>query len=415
MNCGSIRARIRGKVLAGKRRRRYNAAMSNASVNYFVTCAKGLEEVVADELRAPAIGAESIEPGSSGVYFSGDRATGYRANLWLRCGVRVLQEHARATVIGSEELYEWARGLDWPALMKVEQTFSVDARVWDSAITHSKYAALTIKDALCDTFRDKKGARPNVDVHHADLPLFLYLHRDVAVLYRDMSGTTLHKRGYRDALHKSSLNECVAAGMLLMSGWDGSTPLLDPMCGSGTLVIEAAWLAMRRAPGLLRDVFPLMRWPDFDKKAWKEVRAAAEGVALQEPPALLMANDIHGGALSLAKKDARSAGVERFIRFSNKDVAHYTPPEKPKLVVSNPPWGERLQPADLEADWKALGRFLKGHCGDADAWILSGNAEITRHLGLKSERKFPIRIGPVDARVIHYRILPPRKAAEVSS
>ncbi|MCZ7644219.1 MAG: THUMP domain-containing protein [Planctomycetota bacterium] len=375
---------------------------------YFVTCAKGLEEVVAGELATEPIRASAIEPGSSGVWFQGETATGYRANLWLRAGIRVLQEHARAPVVGSEELYEWARGLDWTSLMRVDQTFSVEARVWDSALTHSKYAALTVKDALCDTFRAKGGERPNVDPNRADLPLFLYLHRDEAVLYRDLSGVTLHKRGYRDALHKSSLNEAVAAGILQLTAWDRGAPLLDPMCGSGTFVIEAALWAMNRAPGLLRQGFPFEAWPDFEKRAWNAALEEARDLARPKPAGELMANDVHAGSISLAKKDARAAGVERFIRFSSADVATYAPPVKPALAVCNPPWGERLDSPELEASWRELGRFLKRHCGGANAWILSGNAELTRFLSMKAARKFPLRLGKIDARALKYEILPPR-------
>jgi putative N6-adenine-specific DNA methylase len=372
---------------------------------YFATCAKGLEEVLAAELRSPWIGAADVEPGASGVAFRGSWAVGYRANLWLRTAVRVLVELARGPAPDPDALYRLARSVEWPRWMRLDQTFSVEARVRDSGITHSKYAALRVKDALCDVFRDAtKGSRPNVDVAGADLPLFVTIYRNAAVLYRDMSGQTLHKRGYRDAMHKSSLNETVAAGMLLLSGWDGRTPIVDPMCGAGTLVIEAALLALRRAPGLTRLRFPFEEWPDFDRRVWRECREAAAGAALERLPYRIEGNDRHAGAISLAKKDAASAGVARFVRFTRGEVADFAPEAPPSHVFVNPPWGERLADEGVEGSYRQLRDFLKGRCAGSEAWLLSGTRGPTRFLGMKATRRFPIRIGKVDCRILHYDV-----------
>lgn len=381
--------------------------MSDATESYFATCAKGLEDVLAAELRDPRIGASEVETGSSGVYFSGGRATGYLANLWLRTGIRVLEECTRAEVGDPDDLYDWARTLPWHKMMRLDQTFSIEARVRDSQITHSKYAALRIKDALCDAFRDKKGARPNVDVERADLPLFLYLYRDEAILYRDLSGITLHKRGYRDVMHKSSLNECVAAGMALMSGWEGEGVLCDPMCGSGTLVIEAALAALRRPPGLSRKRFPFEAWPDFDKAVWKDCKGRAHAESRYELPGRIIVNDHHPGALALAKKDAEAAGVAAFIEFNQADIADYEPPVRPGVVLVNPPWGERLQDEDLTGTWRKLGAFLIHRCAGAEAWIFTGNLDAPRHLGLSPLKSVSVRLGKVDCRALKYAVSNP--------
>ncbi len=296
--------------------------------------------------------------------------------------------------------------------MGLDQTFSVEARVRDSEITHSKYAALRVKDALCDQFREKKkGRRPNVKVHGADLPIFVTVYRNRVTIYRDWSGETLHKRGYRDAMHKSSLNETVAAGMLALAGYDSERALVDPMCGAGTIAIEAALLATHRAPGLFRaeGTFPFERWPDFDAKAWNAVRDEARSKATPASSLRIAANDVHPGALGLARRDAARAGVAEAIRFSKSDIADYAPPFRPDVVVVNPPWGERLDPANLEASWKGLRVFLKEHCAPGDAWVLSGNADATKSMGLRASQKIPLRIGKVDARILRYEILPPRK------
>ncbi|MCW8130955.1 MAG: RNA methyltransferase [Planctomycetota bacterium] len=373
-------------------------------VAYFATCAKGLESVLAAELSAPRIGAKDVRAGASGVYFAGTRATGYLANLWLRTGIRVLAEHGRAVVDGPDDLYDWACSLPWTKLMRLEQTFSVEARVRDSAITHSKYAAMRIKDALCDTFRDATGARPNVNVEAADLPLFLYVYRDEAILYRDLSGVTLHKRGYRDAMHKSSLNECVAASLVLLSKWDGSKPFCDPMCGSGTIALEAAMIGLNRAPGLLRKRFPFEGWPDFDRAAWKDCKSRAHGEARFDLAAPVCVNDHHAGALALAKKDAEAAGLTGFLRFDQKDIADYVPPEKPAVVCVNPPWGERLKDPELDATWRKLGTFLRERCAGAEAFVFTGNADVPRHLELKAAQRRPVKYGKMDCLALRYAV-----------
>jgi putative N6-adenine-specific DNA methylase len=328
-----------------------------------------------------------------------------RANLWLRSGIRVLVQLSRGRAVGAEALYEWARGLPWEEIASPSTTISVDARVRDSELTHSRYAALRIKDALCDRLRDRLGSRPDVDVHSADLPLSLYLWKDTAILYRDSSGTTLHKRGYRRAMHRSSLNECIAAGMLQLAGWEGTTDLVDPMCGSGTILIEAALMALERAPGLLRKrAFPFQRWPGFDARLWESLRAEARERARSTLPCRILGADRHPGAIALARTDTSRASLDRHIELVERDLDQLELPFTPSLVVTNPPWGERLDGDEVIDSWRALGRFLKSRCPGSTAYLLSGNADLTRHLGMRSSRKHPIRIGRIDCRVLEYRV-----------
>jgi len=369
---------------------------------YFATGHKGLENALCTELQAGEIGAENVRPGSSGAWFSGDLSVGYRACLWLRSGIRVLEEVARGQTLGSEELYDWAAALDWSAWLDLKRTFSIEARVWDSAITHSKFAALRVKDALCDSFRGRCGQRPSVDTEGADVPFFLYLYRDEAVLYRDLAGTTLHKRGYRDALHKSSLNEALAAGILIHAAYDGSGSLADPMCGAGTFAIEAAMMATHRAPGLLRKSFPFMQWPDFERTRWKDCRGRAFSHARFELGTPILANDGHPGALSLARKDASAAGVSEFIHFAQADIAELAPPVTPRIVCVNPPWGKRLDGPGVAETWRKLGRFLRGHCAGASAWVLTGNRSLSRELDLEPTDTLALRTGKVECWVLRY-------------
>src|SRR5438067_1669388 len=212
----------------------------------FATCARGLEPVLADELRA--LGATAVEPGRGGVAFQGDQGTLYKANLWLRTAIRVLRPILDVHVESPDELYEAVKTIDWSQYLTPEHTLAVDCNVRDSRITHSKYAALRTKDAICDQFMDKYGRRPSVDVERPMVGLNLHIYRDQAVLSLDSSGDSLHKRGYRPILTKAPLNEALAAALVLLTGWAGGPDdgsFADPMCGSGTLPIEAAWLALR--------------------------------------------------------------------------------------------------------------------------------------------------------------------------
>ena len=372
---------------------------------FFATCSSGLEETLAAELAGPRIGATGIAPGSSGVWFSGGQETGYRANLWLRSAVRVLVELERARVRDPDELYRFASDIDWENLMKVDQTLAVDCRLRDSGITHSKYAALKVKDAICDRFRRITGRRPDVDVEAAHLPLFLYLWRDEATLYRDMSGQTLHKRGYRGAVHRAALSEAVAAGILQMIGFDGTQDIVDPMCGSGTFVIEAALIATERAPGLLRRrSFPFEHWPFHDATLWERLRREAREAARDRPGCRILGADSHPGAITLARRDADAAGVSRQIELVEADIEDLTLAATPQLVVTNPPWGERLDAADAVESWRRLGHFLKASAQGARAHVLCGNADLSRHLGLKSARRRPLSISRVDCRMLEYEI-----------
>jgi putative N6-adenine-specific DNA methylase len=369
---------------------------------YFAACTLGLEPAVSQELRS--LGVRDAVEKRGGVAFRGDRRIGYAANLWVRSAVYVQERILEGPAHSPEELYTRVSEVDWGSYMSLDQTLAVDAAVRDSGITHSLHAALTVKDAIVDQFRERLGKRPNVDTEAPDLPLKLLVRRDVATLYRNLSGTSLHRRGWRPIQVKSPLNEAIAAGLLILSEWDRASPLVDPMCGSGTFVIEAACLAADRAPGLLR-VFPFECWPDFDAEAWQELRADAERRAKDTLPFVLEGADRHAGALDLARKGARAAGVEKMTRFTVAEATRFVPAQRPMMVAVNPPWGMRLGAGeDLVESWRALGNFMHSRCGGAVAHVLSGNAELTRHLGLRASRKHVVMNGPIECRWIRYEV-----------
>ncbi len=376
---------------------------------FHAPCPLGVETALAEELRQ--LGARGMRTSRGGITFVGDRRLGYAANLWLRSAIRVQELLLRRPVGDPTDLYRAVGRSDWSTLMDVGQTLAVDASVSSSKITHSKYAALKTKDAIVDQFRARLGRRPNVDVHAPDLPLKVVIKRDVLSLYRNLSGTSLHKRGWRPVQVQAPLNEALAAGLLILSGWDPDTPLVDPMCGSGTFLIEAACMAADLAPGLRR-IFAFEAWPDLDERLWARLRADAESRARSRIPVTLEGADHHGGALALARKNAVAAGVADMIRFRHCDVRDFEPTAKAPQVMVNPPYGHRLGDAEeARQAWDGLGNFLHRHCQGSRAFVLSGDRDLSRHLGLRASRKLPVRNGPIDCRLLCYEIRRPGAAA----
>lgn len=332
-------------------------------VQYFATCTRGLEPLLAQELRQ--LGASRVEVGRGGVHFHGDRLLLYRANLWLRTAIRVLEPIVTATVDSYDALYDVVRQIDWREYLDVEQTLAVDAHVRDSPLTHSQYSARRVKDAICDQFRDRMGRRPSVDVEYPMLGLNLHLHGRQMVLSRDSSWQSLHKRGYRPIQTKAPLNEALAAGLLLHLGWQGDKPLVDLMCGSGTFCIEGAWLALERAPGLTRKWFGFQGWRDFEPGTWALVRAEARQRMRKQLPSPVWGSDIHRGAVTLAQRNARAAGVGHGLRFCQQDMREARPPPEcpPGLILCNPPYGGRLEKSrsSVLALYAALGETVRRH------------------------------------------------------
>lgn len=371
---------------------------------FFAACTLGLEEVVVDELLG--IEAAGVRARRGGVEFEGDLTTGYRACLWLRSATRVQEELVRGRVRDRDDLYALAESVDWSIFITPRNTLAVDGAVRDSFANDTRYPVLVVKDAICDQFAHFDGVRPNVDRDQPDLPLKLVLQQDQAILYRDLGGAPLHKRGYREVQHKSPLNEALAAGLILLSDWDGESALADPMCGSATFLIEAAFLATDRAPGLSR-AFAFERWRDTDQAAWQRVYDDAEARAARRqdqcPP--LAGNDHHAGAISIAKRALQQAKLTEQIQLDHVNAREWTSPFTPEWIVTNPPYGERLQQDgdSLYESWRSLGNFLH-RCDGATAHVLCGDPSLTRHLGLRAAKKTPVHNGPIECRWLRYEI-----------
>ena len=368
-------------------------------LNFFATCARGLEMILARELLA--LGAENIDPGRGGVAFQGDDALLYKANLWLRTAVRVLRPILEEKVFNSDELYEAVRTIDWSEFLTPDHTLAVDCNVRDSGITHSQYASRRVKDAICDQFRDKTGRRPSVNVEQPMLGLNLHVYRDRATLSLDSSWGSLHKRGYRPIQTIAPLNEALASGLLLQSGWDPTTPLVDPLCGSGTFCIEATWIALKRPPGLTRKWFGFQGWLSFDRPLWNAIRDEARQGMLKQLPAPIRGSDIHRDALELAKQNARAAGIGHLLSFERQEVKDARPGSiAPGTLICNPPYGERLgDEQELVGLYRKIGDVLGEHWSDWRAFVFTGNDWLARKVGLKVKSNVPFFNGRIPCRL----------------
>jgi len=370
-------------------------------MNFFATATKGLENVLANELAA--CGASTIEPANGGVHFSGSLHDGYRACLWLRTANRVLQPIASFSCPSQEALYEGVYDLHWEDFLSPSMTLAVDANLRDSSITHSRFAALKTKDAIVDRIRDRSGQRPNVDPKAPDLRINLHLAHNQCTVSLDLAGTGLHRRGYRRDPTIAPLKETLAAGLVALTGWDRTSHFVDPMCGSGSLPLEAALLASNTAPGLLSPSFGFQRWTSFDAPLWRELLEEAEQAKRELPANLIFGSDRDKRAVDLARRNAESSGISTKIRWFYSDFAKLAPPANQGTLICNPPYGERLgAEQELEAFYRKIGDTFKQRWKGWTAWVFTGNLALAKRIGLKPSRRLVLFNGPIECRLLKF-------------
>ncbi len=366
----------------------------------------GLEEVLVDELRQ--LGATIEHVGSRAVEFSGDKKLLYNTVLWSRTAMRLLRPFADFYARDERALYDEVARIDWRKYIRPGQTFAITAVVNKSSFEHSLYVAQLTKDAIVDQFRERTGERPSIDTRNPDIRIHLRMLENEVILSLDAAGDSLHRRGYRKGTNEAPLNEVLAAGLILLSGWDKKSPLLDPMCGSGTLLTEAGLIAQRIAPGLFHQgKFGFENWPDFDAKLWERVREEAEAQRLEEPQAYLAGSDLDPRVIDHAAQNIEAAGLDDCIRLSVRDVRDARPPQDqpPGLVIMNPPYGERIgEEAQMAALYKTIGDALKTNFQGYEAFIFTGNLEAAKSIGLKVSRRIPLFNGPIDCRLLKYEL-----------
>ncbi|HTY21363.1 MAG TPA: THUMP domain-containing protein [Geobacteraceae bacterium] len=370
-------------------------------MDFFATTAKGIEDLLADELKALGIEVTAVDRG--GVRFSGTMEACYRANLWLRTASRVLIPLAGFPCNSPAALYDGVKSVCWNEFLTPEMTIAVDCSLRDSALTHSGYVALKTKDAIVDTIRDRCGRRPDVETRDPDLRVNVHLVKNHCTVSLDSSGIPLDRRGYRLERNEAPLRETLAAALVILSGWDGSSNLADPMCGSGTIPVEAALKGACRAPGLTRPGFGFQRWPGFEAGLWRMLIAEANGKARDSLPAKLIGCDRSARALSVARQNSERAGVGGMLDLIRGELAEFTPPPGPGVIILNPPYGKRLgEEEELKPLYRQIGDVLKQRCTGYSAYVFTGSSDLAKCIGLRASRRIVLFNGPIECRLLRY-------------
>ena len=360
----------------------------------------GLEDVLATELIA--LGANNVEIGRRMVSFEGNKELLYKANFHLRTALRILKPICNFTAKSSDEVYEQVKKIDWKKYLGNKKTFAVDAVVHSEIFTHSKFVAYRTKDAIMDFFEELNEDKPSVRVTNPDIQLHIHIsHKDCSISL-DSSGESLHKRGYREDQVEAPLNEVLAAGMLLKAGWKGQCNFVDPMCGSGTLLIEAALIALNIAPGIYRDKFGFEKWDDFNEELFRGV--TGDDSNEREFNYKIYGSDMSAKAIAKASNNVKKAGLNKYVELVVKPMQQYIQAPGKGMIVTNPPYGERLNPRDLTALYTMMGERMKHVFQGYDVWILSSNKEGFDNIGLKPSVKIKLINGALDCEFRKYEI-----------
>jgi len=369
---------------------------------YFAQIADSLKAAGAKELTE--LGAEDVRPEFSGIHFRADPATLYRINYLTRLLSRCLAPLLSFACPDTDTLYRKAKQIEWQDFFSHGNTFAVSGNVSDSAISHSKYAALRLKDAVADYFKEKTGRRPDVSIRNPDILLNLHIRNDQAVISLDTSGGALHRRGYREETVAAPMQETVAAAMIRFSKWDGSVPLYDPMCGSGTLLCEALMAYSNIPAGIFRDRFGFESLPDFKSAVWQQVKKASDGLIRKLPQGLIAGSDVSTEAVNAARTNLMGLHFGNNVSVEKADFKTL-PALHGHVIVTNPPYGIRMGgDENLEIFYKNLGDFLKQKCKGATAVVYFGERRYIKNIGLKTTWKKPIKAGGLDGRLVKYEI-----------
>ena len=361
---------------------------------------QGLEEVLAQELTE--LGASNIEIGRRMVSFTGDKAMMYRANFCLRTAIRILKPIKHFTAKTADEVYEAVKSIEWENYLDNMSSFAVDAVVFSNEFRHSKFVAYKVKDAIVDYFREKTGNRPSVRINNPDVSFNIHVAEDQCTLSLDSSGESLHRRGYRQEQVEAPLNEVLAAGMILMTGWRGECDLIDPMCGSGTIPIEAALIARNIAPGVFRKEFGFEKWKDFDQGLFDSIYN--DDSQEREFNHKIYGYDNNPKANEIATHNVKAAGVTKDVILKIQPFQQFEQPAEKSIIITNPPYGERISSGDLLDLYQMIGERLKHAFIGNDAWILSYRDECFDQIGLKPSIKIPLFNGALECQFRKYQL-----------
>jgi putative N6-adenine-specific DNA methylase len=370
----------------------------------------GMEELLAQELRQ--LGASDIELGTRMVSFKGDKGFMYKANLCCRTAIKILKPITAFNIFNEEDLYKHVYKIKWEDHMDVDGSLAVNATVFSDYFTHSQYIALKTKDAIVDRFRDKEGRRPDVDLDHPTLRINVHIDRNICTISLDSSGESLHKRGYKVANTIAPISEVLAAGLIMQSGWNGQCDFLDPMCGSGTILTEAAMIACRIPANLNRDEFGFETWPDFDVELYELIENAALK-KIRDFRYKIYGYDIDNDAISKAKENIKSANLSEFITLEKQDFFQSKKKsEGPMHLVFNPPYDERISVTDITQFYGSIGSTLKHGYPNSQAWMITSNMEALKTVGLRPSRKIKVFNGKLESRFVRYEMYAGSKKAK---
>ncbi len=379
-------------------------------MDYTAKTFAGLEEILAEELKG--IGAEDVTVINRGVQFRGDTEILFKANYLCRTALRILKPVGVFKVKDQDELYLKVRKIDWTKIFEIDQTFVVHANVFYSELNHSHYVALKTKDAIVDQFRDKMGKRPWVGLEDAQIFVDVHISHDQCTVSLDSSGESLHRRGYRISTDKAPLSEVLAAGMVKLTGWKGDKDFYDPMCGSGTIPIEAAMLAMNIPAGYYRKHFAFMNWAGFEEDLWKKVKEEAD-LNMSDLECRIFASDRSDKAVKIAQYNFKNASLHKDIELSVKYFDAIQPTEKKGILVFNPPYGKRLEERGEIFDlYRGIGDVLKQNFQGFEAWVISSNFDAAKFIGLRPSAKLPLFNGPIETKFIKFEMYEGSKKAK---
>ena len=362
----------------------------------------GLEKILAQELRS--IGAQNVSAKRRFVEFTGSKYILYKANLWCRTAIRILKPIARFTINKEKDLYTEIQKICWEQYITPKSSITIDSFVRNSIFTHSLYVSQLAKDAIVDQMRTETGIRPSVDQVSPDLRLNLHIQNNQAVLSLDSSGASLHKRGYRVRTNTVPLNEVLAAGILYLTKWDCNSSFIDPMCGSGTFLIEAAMMALKRVPGYYRSEFGFMRWLDYDSDLYHSIQDEAKKNETGTISFPIVGSDVNKTTYRIACENVINANMEEFIQVQHMAFEEQTPPTPPGVMVMNPPYGERQDVSQLQEKYKMIGDVMKNKYQGYSAYIFTGNMQEAKRIGLRPSRRIELFNGPIDCRLYKYDI-----------
>ncbi|MBA2583401.1 MAG: class I SAM-dependent RNA methyltransferase [Bacteroidetes bacterium] len=362
----------------------------------------GLEDILASELLK--LGAKGIETHNRAVLFTGDMGFMYKANLSLRTALRILKPIFSFEVQDEQSLYKEINNYEWESLISPENTIAVDCVLNTPLFSHSMYISQKTKDAIVDRFRDKFEKRPSVELNNPDLRINIHISGTTCSVALDSSGYSLHKRGYRETTGIAPINEVLAAGLIMLTGWERHLPLIDPMCGSGTILIEAALMANNIPPGYFRESFGFQKWKDYDEKLFEMILESSVNKIRNDDYVKILGCEKDAEVAKIAVENVKHAKVNDVVNITKGDYEEFEPPQSRGVVIMNPPYGERMEDQDISALYKKIGDTLKQKYQGYDAWIISSNPEAFKSVGLRPSRKITVFNGPLECRFMKFEM-----------